>query len=71
MRDEELKVVMQRNNQNNEQVGHYTGRCMKCGSKDLWDDMTAYGCNACDATYMVGDLPPLIILNGRQNASEK
>lgn len=28
-------------------VGDFTGRCLKCGSNDLWDDMTAYGCNQC------------------------
>lgn len=28
-------------------TGDYTGRCWRCGSSDLWDDETAYGCNAC------------------------
>jgi hypothetical protein len=36
-------------NPNNEPTGHYTGRCHKCGSKDLWDDNLAYGCNSCGA----------------------
>lgn len=26
---------------------HFTGKCSKCGSKDLWDDNLAYGCNQC------------------------
>lgn len=34
-------------NPNNEPTGHYTGRCGKCGSSDLWDDNSAYGCNNC------------------------
>lgn len=31
--------------------GHYTGRCGKCGSKNLWDDNMAYGCNDCGAFW--------------------
>ncbi len=31
--------------------GHYTGRCGRCGSSDLWDDNTAYGCNKCGAFW--------------------
>ena len=34
-------------NPNNEPTGHYTGRCRKCGSNNLWDDNLAYGCNDC------------------------
>ena len=34
-------------------VGHYTGRCLYCHSNNLWDDMTTYGCNTCDAIYSV------------------
>lgn len=36
-------------NPENEPTGHYTGRCRKCGSKNLWDDNLAYGCNDCGA----------------------
>lgn len=35
-------------NPRGEPVGHFTGRCKKCGSKDLWDDNLTYGCNKCD-----------------------
>jgi hypothetical protein len=31
--------------------GDYTGRCKSCGSKNLWDDHSMYGCNDCGATY--------------------
>ncbi len=34
--------------------GDYTGRCYRCGSTDLWDDQTAYGCNACGMTRFFG-----------------
>ena len=39
------------NNPHNEPVGHYTGRCKRCGSDDLWDDNLAYGCNTCHAFW--------------------
>lgn len=35
------------NNPNAEPCGHFTGRCSKCGSKNLWTDNLHYGCNAC------------------------
>ena len=54
---------MRRNNPKGEPVGHFTGRFMKCGSKDLWDDATAYGCNACDALYMTGHMGTMWIMN--------
>jgi hypothetical protein len=38
-----------KNNPNGEPTGHFTGRCMRCGSSDLWDDNLAYGCNSCGA----------------------
>lgn len=38
-------------NPNNEPTGAYTGRCSRCGSDDLWDDATWYGCNNCGASY--------------------
>lgn len=34
--------------------GHYTGRCSNCGSTDLWDDETAYGCHSCGSVYHTG-----------------
>lgn len=38
-------------NPRGEPTGPYTGRCSKCGSNDLWDDATMYGCNNCSAMY--------------------
>ena len=38
-----------RNNPTAEPMGHFTGRCSKCGSNDLWDDNLHYGCNKCGA----------------------
>jgi hypothetical protein len=37
------------NNPNAEPCGHFTGRCSKCGSSNLWDDNLHYGCNSCGA----------------------
>jgi len=37
------------NNPRSEPVGHFTGRCAHCGSKNLWDDNLAYGCKDCGA----------------------
>lgn len=45
----QLALEKQKNNPNNEPMGHFTGRCWKCGSNDLWDDNLAYGCNNCGA----------------------
>lgn len=39
---------------NGHRTGPYTGRCHKCGSNDLWDDETAYGCNRCDMSFVHG-----------------
>lgn len=36
-------------NPRNEPTGHFTGRCSRCGSNDLWDDNLHYGCNNCGA----------------------
>lgn len=38
-------------NPSNAPTGPFTGRCSKCGSNDLWDDCTWYGCNNCGATF--------------------
>lgn len=39
------------NNPEAKPCGAFTGRCKKCGSNDLWDDLTVYGCNKCGAMY--------------------
>lgn len=49
------------NNPRNEPTGHFTGRCGKCGSSDLWDDNLAYGCNNCGGFWT--DLQPKIVPN--------
>lgn len=49
--DDELQAKQRRNNPTGESKGHFTGRCARCGSKDLWDDNLAYGCNDCGAIY--------------------
>ena len=38
-------------NPDNKPTGAYTGRCKRCGSDDLWDDCTTYGCNNCGAVF--------------------
>jgi hypothetical protein len=38
-----------KNNPEAKPCGHFTGRCGKCGSSDLWDDNLHYGCNSCGA----------------------
>jgi uncharacterized protein (DUF983 family) len=55
--EEELARMREENNPNNEPTGHYTGRCHRCGSNDLWDDYLAYGCNSCGALLNGGDVP--------------
>jgi hypothetical protein len=47
--DRRMAELRRVNNPHNEPVGHFTGRCGHCGSKDLWDDNLAYGCNCCGA----------------------
>lgn len=46
---DDIRLMRLRNNPNHEPVGHFTGRCKRCGSSDLWDDNLAYGCNTCGA----------------------
>lgn len=53
-RDKALVKLRAKNNPHLEPTGHYTGRCKDCGSADLWDDQTAYGCNCCGAVFMTG-----------------
>lgn len=50
--DQQLKDMMRRNNPENKPVGHFTGRCMNCGSTELWDDNTTYGCKCCRAIFV-------------------
>lgn len=45
----DLESLRCKNNPNNERTGPFSGRCPHCGSKDLWDDNLAYGCNCCKA----------------------
>lgn len=40
------------------EVGDHTGRCYECGSRNLWDDMTAYGCKDCKWVRFTGELSP-------------
>lgn len=60
------RIVAERraNNPDDEPIGHFTGRCGRCGSSDLWTDYTAYGCNHCDAFFATGDIAPRMIENG-------
>lgn len=56
-----LAQMRRANNPHNEPTGHFTGRCMRCGSRDLWDDETAYGCNACGGLFMTAHIPPRLV----------
>ncbi len=42
----------------NEPTGHFTGRCMHCGSNDLGEDNLHYWCNNCGAFYGADQNPP-------------
>lgn len=67
-RPEQLTAMRAANNPNNEPTGHFTGRCSRCGSNDLWDDNLAYGCNTCDSILAAGDaVQPRLV---RNNSSE-
>lgn len=48
-------------------TGDYTGRCWKCGSSDVWDDMTMYGCRRCG---MVRSNEPVIAVRHEGRAHE-
>ncbi len=51
-------------NPNNEPTGHFTGRCGKCGSNDLWDDNLHYGCNNCGKINFADSNPaPRLVRN--------
>lgn len=63
MNPDELKRLQQLHNPDGEPVGHFTGRCSECHSRDLWDDATAYGCNCCGAIFMTGDILPKVVHN--------
>jgi hypothetical protein len=63
-------------NPNNEPIGHFTGRCGTCGSKDLWKDNQKlkrtingrwvwYSCNNCGGSWGEGSAPaPRLVPNG-------
>lgn len=51
--EEKLEQLREANNPNNEPTGHFTGRCMHCGSRDLWDDNLTYGCDCCGAIFIL------------------
>ena len=51
---EKLERAQRKNNPNDEPTGDFTGRCKRCGSNDLWDDASAYGCNSCGAIVIHG-----------------
>jgi hypothetical protein len=53
---QELRVMQRKNNPARLPVGDLTGRCRHCGSQDIWDDCTAYGCNQCGSFNLVGSL---------------
>lgn len=61
MKENLIEKLQKQHNPNNEPVGHFTGRCEICHSKDLWDDVTAYGCNCCGAIFM--NIMPIVIEN--------
>ena len=42
-----LKIPINGEEIHTEKGGDYTGKCYKCGSRNLWDDNSAYGCNDC------------------------
>lgn len=59
MTDAEAAAARPLNNPHDEPTGHFTGRCGRCGSVDLWDDNTAYGCNRCGGFWT--DIEPRLI----------
>jgi DNA-directed RNA polymerase subunit RPC12/RpoP len=61
--DNELARLRKANNPNNDPTGHFTGRCGNCGSTDLWDDTTAYGCNCCGAAFATENMLPRYVCN--------
>lgn len=49
----ELRQLREKNNPRGEPSGHFTGRCKDCGSTNLWDDNSAYGCNTCGQFWVI------------------
>jgi hypothetical protein len=47
----ELDNIRKITNPTDEKTGAWTGRCDYCHSNDLWDDVSAYGCNTCSSVY--------------------
>ena len=61
MTDAEAAAARPLNNPDDEPTGHFTGRCGRGGSDDLWDDNTASGCNRCGGFWT--DTEPRLIPN--------
>ena len=61
MTDEEAAAAQRLNNPTGKPTGHFTGRCGRCGSDDLWDDNVAYGCNHCGGIW--NGIEPRVIPN--------
>ena len=59
-----LERLRRMNNPDDLPTGPFTGRCANCGSSDLWDDATMYGCNCCEAIFSNLDPAPRIVENG-------
>lgn len=51
------------NNPDNNAAGHFTGRCGRCHSTNLWSDYMHYGCNTCGDTPDTSRLDPMIVPN--------
>ena len=60
--DDEAAALRPINNPNDEPTGHFTGRCMRCGSTDLWDDNLTYGCECCGGFWT--NIEPRLVPNG-------
>ena len=52
------------NNPRGEPTGHFTGRCLHCASRDLWDDNLHYGCNTCGAFFCADSNPAPRLISG-------
>ena len=46
-----MTPIQLKNNPKAQPMCDFTGRCRKCGSNDLWDDISMYGCNSCNAMF--------------------
>jgi DNA-directed RNA polymerase subunit RPC12/RpoP len=50
----ELRRMRSANNPHDQPTGDHTGRCMACGSRNLWTDNLTYGCSDCGEIYVRG-----------------